>query len=117
MASPEKCDISQQKCVPCEGGVQALTPQEAQALLPQVPGWELAKEGKAIRRRYKFKNFAAALKFVNSVGAVAEKEGHHPDIQLGWGYAEFLMWTHSIGGLHGNDFIMANKINALFDAI
>jgi 4a-hydroxytetrahydrobiopterin dehydratase len=117
MGSPEKCDISQQKCVPCEGGVEPLTTEQAQALLDNLPGWEFTKEGKAIRRRFKFKNFSGALKFVNSVGVEAEKEGHHPDIKLGWGYAEFVMSTHSIGGLHGNDFIMANKINALFDAI
>ena len=82
-------------------------------MLKEVPGWELANDGKAIKRRFKFKNFKTALAFVNKAGDIAEAEGHHPDITFGWGYAEFLLWTHAIGGLHENDFIMASKINQL----
>lgn len=82
-------------------------------MLKKVPGWELANGGKAIKRRFEFKNFKQALAFVNKVGEIAEAEDHHPDISFGWGYAEFLLWTHAIGGLHENDFIMASKINAI----
>jgi 4a-hydroxytetrahydrobiopterin dehydratase len=117
MTGGKQCALDQKKCVPCEGGVMALTASEAKAMLGQVPGWEFANDGKAIKRRFKFKNFKAAIAFVNKVGEIAESEGHHPDIMLGWGYAEFLMWTHAIGGLHENDFVMASKINALSGAI
>jgi len=108
------CGLDQKNCVPCEGGISPLSQPEAAKLLADVPGWEFAKEARAINRRFKFKNFKQALAFVNKVGEVAESEGHHPDISLGWGYAECLMWTHSIGGLHENDFIIASKINALY---
>jgi 4a-hydroxytetrahydrobiopterin dehydratase len=67
----------------------------------------------AIRRKFTFRNFAESLAFVNQVAAVAETENHHPDIEFGWGYAVFTLYTHDIGGLHENDFIVAAKINAL----
>jgi 4a-hydroxytetrahydrobiopterin dehydratase len=112
MADPA-CSLDKKKCVPCEGGVSALAPEAAKKLLAEVKGWEFAKDGKAIHRRFTFKNFKQALDFVNKVGAIAEAEGHHPDITFGWGYADCLLWTHAIGGLHENDFIVASKINAL----
>jgi 4a-hydroxytetrahydrobiopterin dehydratase len=108
-----QCGLTQKNCVPCEGGLAPLAAEQAQTMLKEVPGWELANDGKAIKRRFKFKNFKTALELVNKAGAIAEAEGHHPDITFGWGYAEFLLWTHSIGGLHENDFIMASKINEL----
>lgn len=108
-----QCGLTQKKCVPCEGGLEPLAPDAAKSMLKEVPGWELTNNGHAIKRRFTFKNFAAALDFVNKVGAIAESEGHHPDISFGWGYAECLLWTHAIGGLHENDFIVASKINAL----
>jgi len=106
-------ELASKKCVPCEGGISALSPADAKALLKQTQGWEFAQGGKAIKRRFTFKNFTAALALVNKVGDIAESEGHHPDITFGWGYAEFTLWTHVIKGLHENDFIMASKINAL----
>lgn len=113
----ESCGLDNKNCVPCRGGVPVLESAQARAMLADVPGWELAMDGKSISRRIKLKNFKTALALVNKVGEVAEKEGHHPDIMLGWGYAEFKMWTHAIGGLHENDFIMASKINKLSDTI
>ncbi len=113
MASSGACDLTNGHCVPCEGGVSALSAAEAQGLLAQTPGWEIAEAGTVILRRFKFKNFKQSLAFVNQVGEIAEKEGHHPDITFGWGYAEILLTTHAIKGLHSNDFIMASKINAL----
>lgn len=101
------------KCVPCEGGLTPLDAQEAEKLLAEVPGWKIIDGGKAIRRRFHFMDFAAALAFVNRVGDVAEGEGHHPDILFGWGYAECTLLTHAIDGLHENDFIVARKINGL----
>jgi 4a-hydroxytetrahydrobiopterin dehydratase len=94
--------------------MEALSADKAKSLLGEVPGWELADDGKSISKRYTFSNFMTALAFVTKVAAVAEMENHHPDIKLGWGYAECKMWTHDIGGLHENDFIMASKINILY---
>lgn len=116
--SEQACGIGNgKKCVPCEGGVEALAAQQVQQMLADVPGWQLAADGKSISRRYTYKNFKKPLALVNKVGELAEFEGHHPDIMLGWGYAEFKMWTHSIGGLHQNDFVIAREINRLAESI
>ncbi len=106
--------LSQKTCTPCRGGIPPLGSSEAEALLPQAPGWRLLENGTRIERRFEFKDFAAALAFVNRVGDLAEQEGHHPDITFGWGYASALFYTHKIGGLHENDFIMAAKVNELY---
>lgn len=85
---------------------------EIETLRKEVPQWEIM-EYHHLRRKFKFKNFAEALLFVNRVGALAESEGHHPDISFGWGYAEITSFTHAVGGLSENDFILAAKIDAL----
>lgn len=105
-------NLATKKCVPCRGGIPPLTKAEADALLAQVPGWQLAPDGKTIRKEYKFGNFAESLRFVNDVGVIVEREDHHPDITLGWGYANVVFYTHKIGGLHENDFIVAAKIDS-----
>jgi 4a-hydroxytetrahydrobiopterin dehydratase len=105
--------LDQRHCVPCKGGVPPLDEAAARAYLADLPGWALAPNAKHIERSFRFKNFAAALDFVNAVGAVAEAEGHHPDIRFGWGYADISLQTHKIDGLHENDFILAAKIDAL----
>ena len=107
-------DLSRKTCTPCQGGVSPLTPDEAEILLPQAPGWRLWENGTRLERRFEFQTFATALAFVNRVGDLAESEGHHPDISFGWGYAHILFYTHKIGGLHENDFIMAAKVNELY---
>ncbi len=101
------------KCVPCEGGVMPLFRPAAEALLKETPDWELAVDGKKISRKYKFKNFKEALAFVNKVGDIAEAEGHHPDMELGWGRVRIELSTHAIGGLSENDFILAAKIDKI----
>lgn len=103
--------LAEKKCVPCEGGVEPLSRDEAQQKLSEVPGWEI--EDGWLRRKFDFKDFKEALEFVNQVGEIAESEGHHPDIAFGWGYAEIKLQTHAIGGLHENDFIVAAKVDAL----
>jgi len=105
--------LTEKTCVPCRGGVPPLGEAEAQALLSQIPDWELLDGATRIERRYAFKNFREALGFVDRVGALAEAEGHHPDITFGWGYATVSLHTHKIKGLHENDFIMAAKIDQL----
>jgi len=91
-----------------------MSEADARARLAQVPGWELAEGGGRLARRFSFPDFASAMAFAVEVGELAEKEGHHPDITFGWGYCNLLFYTHKIGGLHENDFIMAAKANALY---
>lgn len=106
-------DLLSKKCVPCEGGELPLTQKQAELLLPQVPDWALRGE-KEIRREFTFKDFAEALRFVNAVAALAEGEGHHPDILIhGWNHVSLTLSTHAIKGLSGNDFIIAAKINEI----
>jgi 4a-hydroxytetrahydrobiopterin dehydratase len=105
--------LEQQHCTPCQGGVDPLDEGTARAYLADLGEWSLTADGTRIERRFSFKTFAQALAFVNDVGAVAESEGHHPDISFGWGFATISLQTHKIGGLHENDFILAAKIDAI----
>lgn len=102
-------------CVPCEGGIPAFTPQQIQAYLPQIEAsWQVVNQVKLVRN-FKFKNFGAAIKFINQVAKIAEAEGHHPNIHLtNWNQVTLELYTHKIGGLHENDFILAAKIDSLF---
>lgn len=108
--------LTAKQCTPCKGGILPLDRAAAASYLADSPGWELAENATRIQRSFKFKNFAAALSFVNRVGELAEQQGHHPDISFGWGYCAVTLYTHKIKGLHENDFIMAAKINALYGA-
>ena len=105
--------LTQKDCIPCRGDMAPLTKEQVESLLPQAEGWENSDSSTKITRRFKFKNFRDAFAFVAKVSLLAEKEGHHPDIEFGWGYCMLTLHTHAIGGLHDNDFIMAAKINAL----
>lgn len=86
--------------------------EEIQKLLGQLAGWEAVAEHH-LRKQYKFGNFREALEFVNRVGELAEKQGHHPDVCFGWGQAEITIWTHKIDGLTESDFVLAAKIDKL----
>ncbi len=110
--SPET-ELASQKCIPCSGDMDPLTPEEASALLKQVPLWELVEDSTAIVRRFTFKNFAESYALVEQIAEVAEEQGHHPDILFGWGYCEVMLYTHAIGGLHQSDFIVAARIDAI----
>lgn len=105
--------LTDQTCVPCESGTMPLTIPEAQTLLKDIPSWTLSPDVKKISREFKFKNFAEALAFTNKVGTLAESEGHHPDLTLGWGKVGITLTTHAISGLSVNDFIVAAKIDAV----
>jgi 4a-hydroxytetrahydrobiopterin dehydratase len=109
-------DLAGRTCVPCRGGVPPMVRAEAEAYLREAPGWALRDDGTRIERTLKLKNFKEALVLVNRIGALAEDEGHHPDITFGWGYVTVSLHTHKIQGLHENDFIMAAKINRLAEA-
>ena len=110
---PEICLIDK-KCKPCEGGAPVLTESQAKAFMKQLkPGWELTPGAKEIRKGYRFKNFKETMGFVNLAAAVAESEGHHPDMEVSWGLCGVRLSTHAIQGLSENDFILAAKIDAL----
>lgn len=106
-------DLTDKVCIPCQGGIPALSIDAATLLLKKTPGWSLKGNGSKLYRSFKFDNFEMALAFVNKIGALAEKEGHHPDLEFGWGYVNTVVYTHKINGLHENDFILAAKINAI----
>lgn len=89
-----------------------MTREEAEKLLAQIDKWQLEDDGfLKIKRAFKFKDFKGALGFVNKVGEIAEAEGHHPNISFTWGKVEIFLWTHEVGGLSENDFIMAAKLD------
>lgn len=106
-------DLAQKKCVPCEVGGAPLTLAEAESLRTQTPQWMLDGESKKISRLFSFPDFAQALAFANKIGEIAEAEGHHPDLYVAWGKARVELWTHAVGGLSENDFIMASKIDQI----
>ncbi|MBI3331823.1 4a-hydroxytetrahydrobiopterin dehydratase [Candidatus Peregrinibacteria bacterium] len=101
------------KCVPCEGGVPPLIPAEVKKFLSETPEWEVIEENDKISRMFKFKNFVEAMKFVNKVADLAEAENHHPDFDVSYSKVTLTLWTHAIGGLSENDFILAAKIDQL----
>jgi 4a-hydroxytetrahydrobiopterin dehydratase len=100
-----------ESCRPCRKGEPVLSETEINELHPLIPAWELDKANTRLTREFRFKNFAEALKFVNQVGKLAEKNNHHPDIEFGWGYVRFRLHTHATDRLHRNDFILAAKID------
>jgi 4a-hydroxytetrahydrobiopterin dehydratase len=104
-------DLRAKHCVPCEGGIPPLGDDEARELLAAVDSWAL--DGGVIKRRFEFADFAAALVFVNRMAEVAEAEGHHPDFCVHWSRVDVSIWTHAVGGLTENDFILAAKIDAI----
>ena len=108
-------ELTKKKCVPCEGGVPKLSKSQSLKYLKELSGgWMLMSQGNAIRAEYRMKDFQAAIDFINRVGKVAEREGHHPDFHLtGYRKLAIELSTHAIGGLSENDFILAAKIDRL----
>jgi 4a-hydroxytetrahydrobiopterin dehydratase len=105
-------DWTKKKCVPCEGGVPRMEAGRAAELLSTLDGWDLRDE--RLHRHLRFADFAGAMRFVNAVATLAEEEGHHPDFCVhDWNLVDVTLWTHAIGGLSENDFIVAGKIDAL----
>lgn len=105
-------EFATKQCVPCRNGVPSLVGGELKRLLTQVPGWQSVREHH-LSREFKFPDFNFALAFVNRVGALAEEQGHHPDIYLAWGKVRIEIWTHKIDGLTESDFALAAKIDRL----
>ena len=107
-------DLSARKCVPCEGGVPPLSPDQAQLLRKQLhEDWLIADDSKSLKRSMKFRDFYRTMSFVNALAHIANTEDHHPDVELGYDYCRITFATHSIGGLSENDFICAAKVDRL----
>ena len=105
--------LAKRRCIPCEGGIPKLEAGDAATLLRQLSGeWSIV-EGHHLHRDYRFPDFVTALAFVNRVGALAEENGHHPDLFLAWGKVGVTVLTHAVDGLTESDFILAAKIDAL----
>ena len=108
-----KIDLKNMKCEPCSGKTPKLKPEEISNYLSQLDGWSVNDEQEMIFKKFNFNNFKKALEFTNLVGNIAEFEGHHPDISLGWGYSIVMIHTHAIKGLSVNDFVLALRIEEL----
>ncbi len=108
--------LHENQCEACRPGAPQVTPEEITQLQPQVPEWSIVERDgiQQLERSYDFKNFREALAFTNQVGAIAEQEGHHPDMVTSWGKVTVTWWSHKIKGLHRNDFIMAAKCDRLY---
>lgn len=105
--------LADQHCVPCRGGAPPLEGAALEKLAAQLPDWKVV-DGHHIKKTFLFADFKSALDFVNRVGAVAEAEGHHPDLCLAWGRVDVITYTHKIKGLTESDFVLAAKIDRIF---
>jgi 4a-hydroxytetrahydrobiopterin dehydratase len=106
-------ELAEKECIPCRGGIPPLKGQALAELLKKLGNnWAVINEHH-LEKEFNFKNFREALAFTNKVGALAEEQGHHPDIGLSWGRVKITIWTHKIDGLTESDFIMAAKIDRL----
>ena len=109
-------DLAGETCVPCRGGEPTLDEAEVEALLPEVPDWRVAERDgvRRLERVFRFADFASALEFTVGVGGKAEEAGHHPTLLTEWGKVTVGWWTHAIGGLHRNDFVMAARTDGVY---
>ena len=107
--------LTDKHCKPCEGDVEAMRRSEAEAMMDQIPGWELSEDAKIVSRRFEFKGFYRTMAFINAMAWIASSEDHHPDFSAGYNYCDIDFTTHAIDGLSENDFICAARVNALLD--
>ena len=102
-------------CKPCQGGKPPLTRKETEKFLNELNnGWTLNKEDH-LYKEYKFSNFINSMNFAHNIAEIAEKEAHHPDLKIGWGFCSIEIWTHKINGLTKKDFVLAAKIEAIYE--
>jgi len=106
-------DLQKERCLACEGGIAPLTDKQIEPFLDQLKGWHVSEDGKALHKKFSFKNFYQTMAFVNAVAYIANQENHHPDIQVSYNFCVIDYTTHAIGGLSRNDFICAAKIDTL----
>ena len=111
-------NLLNKKCAPCQDGTLPFDISEIHKYQKKVAGWDVKDNEKKIyflEKKFTFKNFINSHNFINKVGEISEEEGHHPDISFGWGYAKIVITTHAIEGLSENDFILAAKIDQIFN--
>ena len=109
-------DLHEKNCIPCRGGIPPFDISEIHKYLKKVDGWTVKKNDNKnyyLEKDFKFSNFSESQRFINKVGDIAEREGHHPDIVFGWGYAKIKIFTHAIKGLAESDFILAAKLDKI----
>ena len=109
-------DLANKKCIPCEGEIPAFDIKEIHKYLKKIDGWDVLEDKNKnfyIEKNFKFNNYVESEKFVMSVSKISETEGHHPDINFGWGYAKIKISTHAIKGLAESDFVLAAKIDKI----
>jgi 4a-hydroxytetrahydrobiopterin dehydratase len=107
-------ELTKLRCVPCEGGIPPFTDAQEDDYMKEVPSWTLHRSGMhMLRKHYRFADFKEAISFVNRVAEIAEQEGHHPNIHISYSTVDLELYTHAIGGLSENDFIVAAKIDSL----
>lgn len=108
-------DLASKKCVPCEVGTPPMARKKAEEMIGEVDGWDLVDQDSKlkIRKRFKFKTYLDGVDFVNKIAKVAQQEGHHPDLYVGWRKVTVNLMTYNIGGLSENDFILASKIDQI----
>jgi 4a-hydroxytetrahydrobiopterin dehydratase len=107
-------NLNHKHCTSCEGGVPPLAAEQVRQLSKEVPGWTLTVDSQRLRREWRVKDFVTGLDFFQRIGALAEEEGHHPDLHLsGYRNVAIEIWTHAVNGLTENDFILAAKIDKL----
>ncbi|MDR2876742.1 MAG: 4a-hydroxytetrahydrobiopterin dehydratase [Chromatiales bacterium] len=108
--------LATQRCEACQADAPRATPEEERNYAREIPEWRIVKHDdiRQLERSYHFRDFVSALDFTNRVGAIAEQEGHHPDLLTRWGEVTVTWWSHKIKGLHRNDFVMAAKTDALY---
>jgi len=106
-------DLTKKVCVACEGGIAHFTKEQANEYLEKVKDWSLVEDFVKIQKKFEFKNFVEAMEFINKVANLAEQEQHHPDIFVSYSKVTITIYTHKIGGLHENDFILAAKIDQI----
>lgn len=117
--STKNIPLRDRRCVPCEGGDPQLDDPTAKLLLAELSGWAISQAGekdkphKQLTKTFKFGDFLAAMAFVDRMAALAEEEGHHPDFAVHYSQVDVTLWTHAVGGLSENDFILASKIDAI----
>ena len=108
----KKSNKEKKECLPCEGISSKLSPSEVNKNFKELKRWKLTRNYR-LTKKYTFKDFKSALAFVNKVGEIADRENHHPDIELGWGKVQLMIYTHALAGLSMNDFILASKIDKI----
>lgn len=109
-------DLTKKKCVPCEGYADPLTDEEENEYLTKVSNWLINRDNEhRIIKTYRLLHFRDSIGFINQIADLAEDEGHHPNITINFSVVEIEIYTHAIGGLSENDFILASKIDEIFE--